>query len=347
MQAVEPLPGAGVIDWAAYVPTEDTTAMAEAARKHLGTLFSTDDLRGLIDGAAPPDIWGRLVEFGYPLIGLPESLGGVGRLVDLVAALEEAGRALLPAPLLTTVAALQTLLVVEALEEPGDMPLAIGWWSGPRTLDVLDGRQAAAVVTVSPAGEDALVEVHDPGPRTPLPPIDASRPVIRFEPREEPSRAVLVSAEADRVWSAARTCLAADLTGVAARALSAAVTHALTREQFGRPIGSFQAVKHRLADAFVQVERARSLTLGASVEVAAAPLGDQALRLSRLAKAAAAEVALSTSALHIQLLGAMGLTFEADASLAVRRATQTAPVLGSPGSLYAQVALTATAEAAT
>src|SRR5690606_15487652 len=123
---------------------------------------------------------------------------------------------------------------------------------------------------------------------------------------------VTLEASAHHALAAARACVAADLVGTAERALQGSIAHALTREQFGRAIGSFQGIKHQLADVHVLIERARSLTVGAAVAVAASAHSNESARLSLLAKASAADAAARAVAVHTQLLGAMGLTFEAD-----------------------------------
>jgi alkylation response protein AidB-like acyl-CoA dehydrogenase len=329
-----------VIDWDAYVPREETQAIVEAARDHFAALFSADDIRRTYDGDPRPDLWGPLVEHGYTLIGLPEELDGLGTLVDLTALLEEAGRALLPAPLLTHAMAAQALLTAGALDEAAaSSRLAFARVRGG-ALHVFDGADADIAVAVQSGDGTTVVRVFTltGADRDILPAVDPSRPFTRLALDDIPSREHPGTGDLDVVLAAPRTCLAADLIGVAARALDGAITHALGREQFGRPIASFQAVKHQLADAYVLLERARSLALGSAVTLGASRDSPEASRLTRLAKAAAGDAAAQSVALQTQLLGAMGLTFESDSPLAVRRARHTIPLLGNPGELYAAVA---------
>ena len=166
--------------------------------------------------------------------------------------------------------------------------------------------------------------------------IDPGRPLVLLDLDGVPARCVRsVEANLDDVLRPARVAVAADLVGVAAGALDHAVRHAREREQFGRKIGAFQAVKHRLANVYVAVEGARSLTRAAAITLAdpSAGLADARI-LPLLAKAAAAEAALGATAAFVQVLGAMGVTFEADAHLYFRRAQQTAPFLGSAAECY-------------
>ncbi|MDR7112255.1 alkylation response protein AidB-like acyl-CoA dehydrogenase [Microbacterium trichothecenolyticum] len=327
------------IDWDAFVPREETQAIVEASRDHFAALFSPDDLRRTLDGGARPDVWDPLVDHGYTLIGLPEELDGLGTLVDLTALLEEAGRALLPAPLLTHAMAAQLLLVAGLLDETtAASRLAFALVRGEE-LHVFDGADADVAVSVEAAGGASVVRVFTLTgvARAILPAVDPSHPFARLPLDGIPSREH-PAPHLDVALAAPRTCVAADLVGVAARGLDGAIAHALGREQFGRPIGSFQGVKHQLADLYVLLERARSLTLGSAVAAASARDSGEASRLSRLAKATAADAAARSVALQTQLLGAMGLTFESDSPLAVRRARHTIPLLGGPGQLYAAVA---------
>lgn len=334
----------GIIDWDAYVPSDETAAIVEAARGHFASLFTTDDLRRVQDGEDRPQVWEQLTDHGYTLIGIPDDLDGLGGVVELVALLEEAGRALLPAPLLSHAAAAQTLHRAQLLDVGlAAAPLALAR-SRERDLAIFDGSDAEVAVSVESSGDACIVYVHKLGhaPRDIIPGIDRSRPWVAVPLATIESTAHEVDATADDVLAAARTCVAADLVGVATRALDGGVSHALGREQFGRPIASFQAIKHQLADAYVEVERARSLVLGSAVALGADTRSGEASRLSRLAKAAAGDAAARCTALQTQLLGAIGLTFESDGPLAVRRARHTIPLLGHPAELYAAVAAEAT-----
>ncbi|NYE18791.1 acyl-CoA dehydrogenase family protein [Microbacterium immunditiarum] len=328
---------ASEIDWNLYVPSEQTLELEEAAREHFAALFSTAEVRAAV-GREPADhLWQPVVEQGYTAIGLPESVDGLGSLVDLAAVLEQAGRALLPVPLLATAAATQTLLAIGApVTEPPTQPSTIAVPRGAARWLGFDGRTATTSVAVDARDGGCRIRVLSvaSADRRPVQGVDDSRAAVEFA-----DAAVIdeheVDSDCESVLAPARVCVAADLVGVAAGALDGAIGHVLTREQFGRTIGSFQAVKHLLADAYVLVERARSLTLGAAVEASTAPLGADSRRLGMLAKAAAADAAVRCSDLQVQLLGAMGLTWESDAPLFVRRARHTAAFLGNADDLYA------------
>jgi alkylation response protein AidB-like acyl-CoA dehydrogenase len=180
----------------------------------------------------------------------------------------------------------------------------------------------------------ALFEVlHPEGLFRPLPAMDRTRPLGRIVLDATPAR--LVSTEGARIVARVRdlaiTALAAEQVGAAARALEITVQYAKDRVQFGRPIGSFQAVKHRIADAYVLLEAARSLALAAA-DSGAAP-GPAAA-----AKAACSEAYQNISGEMIQLHGGIGITWEHPAHDFFKRAHGTAHFLGSPGTHRARLA---------
>jgi alkylation response protein AidB-like acyl-CoA dehydrogenase len=128
---------------------------------------------------------------------------------------------------------------------------------------------------------------------------------------------------------------AADLVGVASAALHRSVEHAKARRQFGSPIGAFQGIKHALADNYVSVERARSLTYAAAARLgdpSAAPA--DAWTAAALAKAAAGDAAANCARTAVQVHGALAQTWEHDIHLYVRHAWQGAAMLGDSRSLY-------------
>ncbi|MBV9869032.1 MAG: hypothetical protein JO214_00150, partial [Frankiaceae bacterium] len=160
--------------------------------------------------------------------------------------------------------------------------------------------------------------------------VDPSQPVGSSNVSVAPE--IVVPVDAADVLAVPVIAAAAELVGVADAALSMSVGYAKTREQFGQPIGGFQAIKHRLADVFVAVERARSLTYAAA---AAASSGEgSVIRAAYLAKAAANDAALAAARACVSVHGAIAQTWEHDAHLLVRRAWQSAALLGETEALY-------------
>lgn len=334
----EPGLDAGRASWSSLVPSEEFREFAATAREQLAALFPPDAIRAIHRDGPDSTHWDELVAQGYTAFGLPEELGGFGTATELAALLEEAGRALVPLPLMTTAAAAQTLLAAGLAHDdltgtPTSLAITPATPASGETMPVFDGSLVAEVVTVAPDGEVARFAV-DGARRIEDRPIDPSRATAVLTLGDR--LGAVPAGRADDVLAGARVCVAADLVGVGALSLQASIDHALVREQFGRLIGSFQAIKHLLADTHVALERARSLVAGAAAAIAdGAP---DARRLSLLAKAGAAEAALRATNVRTQVLGAMGLTFESDNHLAVRRAQQTAPFLGSASELSARAA---------
>ncbi|NWF25340.1 acyl-CoA/acyl-ACP dehydrogenase [Streptomyces sp. PKU-EA00015] len=159
----------------------------------------------------------------------------------------------------------------------------------------------------------------------------------------------LIGAEGDggrvlgHVLDLACTALAAEQTGAAERCLELTVAYAKERTQFGRPIGSFQALKHRLADAYVLVESARSAALGAAFAAAAG--SSQLSRCAAVAKSACSEAFSAVAGETIQLHGGIGITWEHDAHRYFKRAHGSAQLFGPPawhrGRLAEDLGLTA------
>ncbi|WP_330288921.1 acyl-CoA dehydrogenase family protein [Streptomyces sp. NBC_00576] len=213
-----------------------------------------------------------------------------------------------------------------------------GWRLYGQVGQVLDGHSAGLLLVAAHAGGYArsrtllfLVPGDAPGlVRTRQTSLDATRPQARLELRDVPAE-LLGDGEADagdalsralvRVGDVAAAVLAAEAVGSADRILELTVEHALRREQFGRAIGSFQAVKHRLADVYVQVQAARSAAYYAAWETAStATTTHGGERVGGIALAQALESLRTAAAEGIQLHGGIGFTWEHEAQLYFKRA---------------------------
>jgi alkylation response protein AidB-like acyl-CoA dehydrogenase len=199
---------------------------------------------------------------------------------------------------------------------------------------VLDGHTADVVLTVAntSAGPSLFAVAADADglTREPLATLDRTRKVARLEFHDVPAR--MIGTDGDAAAGLARTCdlaiaaLAAEQVGAAQRCLDMAVTYAKERVQFGRPIGSFQAVKHRCADMLVLVEGARSAAVHAAES---ADRNDLPIAAS-VAKMACSEAFLQVALDNMRIHGGIGFTWEHDAHLYVRRAKATELMFGSP-----------------
>lgn len=288
-----------------------------------------------------PDAWRQayagVAELGIFGVALPEEHGGAdGTVEDLCAMVDEACAALIPGPLATT--ALATLV----LEQP-DVLQALA--SGQRvagvalTADVqfADGRVSGcaeyvlgadpAGVLLLPAGDTfVLVDAGADGVSVePLKATDFSRPIARVV--LESVSAEAVDAPAQRVIDLAATVMAAEAAGLARWALQTATEYAKVREQFGKPIGSFQAIKHMCAEMLLRSEQA---SVAAGDAAKAVSEGDE--KQLSIAAAVAAAVGIDAASANakdcIQVLGGIGITWEHDAHLYLRRAYGIAHFLG-------------------
>ncbi|MGH9103685.1 MAG: acyl-CoA dehydrogenase family protein [Acidimicrobiales bacterium] len=281
-------------------------------------------------------------EMGRALLCAPYLSSAVIAASCLLACADEGAKAdLLPAIASGDVIASLALCEGSASWDPGATRLPAsregGGWSltGVKQY-VLDGHVAQhLLVPARTDGGVALFCVDGDAAgvtRTPLPTLDQTRKLARVE--LEGARARLLGAdrgaEAGLAEALARSAiaLAAEQVGGAQRCLEMSVEHAKTRVQFGRPIGSFQAVKHRCADMLVEVESARSAAYyGAWVAAEAAP---ELAAVASLAKATCSEAFFRCAADSIQIHGGIGFTWEHDAHLYFKRAKADELLLGDP-----------------
>lgn len=218
-------------------------------------------------------------------------------------------------------------------------PSGGGWRLDGTKEYVLDGATADVLLVAARTAQGvSLFEVEAPhaaARREPSVPMDQTRALARVVLDGAGARLVGTPGDGERVLrhvlDLACTALAAEQVGAAQRCLDLTVGYALERVQFGRPIGSFQAVKHRLADAYVQVESARSAALGAAFTAARHPAGSGELtRHAAVARSACSEAFSSVAAEMIQLHGGIGITWEHDAHRFFKRAHGSAQLFGSP-----------------
>jgi alkylation response protein AidB-like acyl-CoA dehydrogenase len=279
--------------------TEDQRDLVAATRALLAGRFPRERLRAAAAGPGfDRAVWADLTEAGLFALRLPESLGGAGlRTPEAVLAFEEAGRALVPGPLVGTHLAAGLLRgEVVAVADTTRRPLLVAHLDAADAVLVLErGR----VLRADPAKLRAE-PVASVDPLTPL-------AEVRALPVGDP-----LPADAFRLRRDAALLTAALQSGIAGRATARSTAHARTREQFGRPIGSFQAVQHLCADMLARVEVARAAVYAASLTGAAADVA--------AAKLLADEAAVLGTRDCVQVHGGMGFTWEADVHLYLKRA---------------------------
>jgi hypothetical protein len=330
--------------------TDEQFAARELVRDWASASGATAAARAIEQGES--DAWrpvfGSLTDLGLFGVAVPEDCGGAGGSIeDLCAMVEETAKVLVPGPVATT--ALATLVVA-------DPQLRAALASGERTAGVaLDGdvefddataRASGTAPRVLGASEDtadglllvpaggkwllidpAAGDAADTVTVEPLHATDFSRPLARVVLASAPATVLDISA--DRMENLAATVLSAEAAGITRWALDTAVAYAKVREQFGKPIGSFQAIKHLCAEMLCRAEQ-----VAVAAADAAGAAGDDDDRQLSIAAAIAAGIGIEAVKANvkdcIQVLGGIGITWEHDAHLYLRRAYGIGQFLGGP-----------------
>jgi alkylation response protein AidB-like acyl-CoA dehydrogenase len=352
--------------------TEEHEALAASVRAFAERNIAPDTVRAALDADAAragaigrPPFWAGLAEQGLLGLHIAEEHGGQGfGLLELAVVLEQLGRAVAPGPYLPTVLAGAALSASSNAKARGE--LLPGLADGSRTGAVSlvaggtggltgrrDGGNLMITGSVEPVlgagladlvilpvqteqGEEWVALDADELAITSLPSLDRLRPVARVEAAGVMVVAdrVLDGLDGPQVLDLAALLLGAEAVGVAAWCVTTAAEYAKVREQFGRPIGQFQGVKHKCARMLIVLEQARAAVWDAAraLDDAAArpaqdPAGAPALA-ARVAAVIAPDAALRCARDAIQVLGGIGFTWEHDAHLYLRRASTLRRLLG-------------------
>ncbi len=314
-----------------------------------------------------PAVWSQMAEqLGLQGLAVPEEYGGSGfTYVELVVVLEEMGRALLCAPYFATVALAANALLTSG-DDSAKKELLAGIASGEtmatlaitedngrwdldgiqleakngalngHKMFVIDGHTANLIIVAARSDKGVslyAVEGDAAGlTRTPLQTMDQTRKQARLEFANTPARLIGEEGGAEagltKTLDLAAVALAAEQVGGAQMCLDMAVEYAKVRVQFGRPIGSFQAIKHKCADMLLEVESAKSAAYYAGW--AAAEDNDELPVVASLAKAYCSDAYFHAAAENIQIHGGIGFTWEHDAHLYFKRAKSSELLLGDP-----------------
>jgi alkylation response protein AidB-like acyl-CoA dehydrogenase len=301
--------------------TDDQQAVKRTAHDLLADRFKLERVRELADSGEYDDAtWREISELGWPGIFVPEEHGGHGLgMVELVILMEELGYALAPLPFLSNAAAGLVLLHAGTDEQrerwlpgiaSGEARGTVGWG------ELVPDADAAEVIVLLDQGvvprSDCEVE--------PVETIDSTR---RFARVRADGGEPLAGDDRDRVAAA----LAAELVGVAQRALEMAVDYARERKQFDRPIGSYQAVSHACAQMLLETEGARSAAYYAGWSADSEP---ETLPLAAsMAKAYASDAGWRVTAAALQVHGGIGFTWEHDLHFLLKRAKVDGQLYGS------------------
>jgi alkylation response protein AidB-like acyl-CoA dehydrogenase len=316
-------------------------AVRDAIRGVLADRLPVAQVRALVASGSGVDdgIWREAGTLGWLGLGLPEAAGGAGYdLPEEMLLFVELARALTPGPWLGTVLAAHALagsadhrrahaavlagtLRVAVLDDPADAGGA-GLVADPDAAGGFLVLGARAVRYVPADARGVSVEAH--------PSIDPTRKLGRV--RLDGAPAAPLAADAGALRARATVLVAAEAVGIAERTLEMSVEYGKVRQQFGRPIGSFQAVKHRCADMAVRAEVARSLTTYAAIALRDGEA--DAARHVRAAKALAVDAALANAGDNVQNHGGMGFTWESDAHLYLKRAWLLEHAFGTRAALF-------------
>jgi alkylation response protein AidB-like acyl-CoA dehydrogenase len=333
--------------------SEECVALRDAVRSLLARRSGPAAVRAAMESPLGYDdkLWSTLCEqIGVAALAIPEHYGGAGAgLAEACVVLEELGRTLTPAPMLGSAVVCGEALLRTGNDEAcerllpgiaaGTTLAALAWsgedWSPGLTasesgLDgrahyVLDGDLADVLLAVARTSEGiGLFEVPLDGVRRErVTTLDPTRRLAVVEFASTPARRLDTDGfDLPRLRDTAVVAVAAEQVGAAARALELTVEYTKQRRQFGRPIGSFQALKHRMADVHVHVEAARSALYAALVD------GDA--EAVTTAKVVCGEAFSHAAAEMIQLHGGIAITWEHDAHLYFKRAHGTALLFGDP-----------------
>lgn len=300
------------MDFALDEQQRDFAASIDAA---LGAADLPGAVRAWSAGDVGPGrkVWERLANLGVTALAVPEEFDGLAAdPVDLVVALERLGRWCVPGPVTESIAVAPVLL-------SGDERCA-GLASGelvatvalpPHVPRAVDAETAGLVLLADESGvtEAEAGKGHES--------VDPSRRLYDVEPAGEPWQA-----DINRAFEFGALATAAQLVGLAEGLLSATVDYAKQRTQFGRAIGSYQAIKHKLADVHIAVELTRPLVYGAALSLDPRDVS--------AAKAAASEAGLLAARSCLQTHGAIGFTQEHDLSLLLLRVQALRSAWGTP-----------------
>jgi len=330
------------------------SAVRELATEHAGSL------RAAITTALghDPHAWSDITAMGLPGMAVEERYGGGGGdLADLAVAIEELGQRLIPSPLFATAA-----LAVPLLQEAGD-EAAMGRWLPAITAGQLhataalpanasvradadnrltgvvnrlvDGHRADLVIVAAGDGRHLYgIDTAATGWTTSVTsePLDPTRRIATARLDQVAATPIEAHPSAlHRALDISRTLLAAEQIGGAQRCLDMALEHAKTRRQFGRPIGTFQAIKHLCADTYSDIECARAL-----LEDALTSRDGFAVAAAR---ASAGEAFVRAAERNMQIHGGISYTWEHDCHLYLRRARAGERLLGSVRDAYDEIAL--------
>jgi alkylation response protein AidB-like acyl-CoA dehydrogenase len=306
--------------------SEEQRMTAEVVQGLLADLCQPSDLRRLMQSGDARDEmrWQKLVEMGLQGALVPEDKGGLGlTAADFVLVAEACGYACLPEPLVENAGVTLPLLAAlsddgrcaEVLEHAlaGGMSVAL---LHPANPFVLDADTSGAILIAGNSNLNLVAPADVTLTRQPS--MDPFRRLFSLEGPLPAESGIGIASDLEQVLDRGTLFSAAQMLGIAQRAVDLAVDYAKSRNQFGKPIGSYQAVKHLLATAQVKIEFARPVSYAAAASLENFDIHSRArISHAKLAAAEAADLACRTA---IQVHGAMGYSWEVDVHFFLKRA---------------------------
>jgi alkylation response protein AidB-like acyl-CoA dehydrogenase len=328
--------------------SDEQLTLQHTVRDYFGERFPMPRVRAVIDsGTGDDEVWQGLMDLGFGAVVAPEEYGGLGLgVLDIAAAMEMIGYSSAPVPILGHVL--------------GTLAIACAGSDGQRERwlpDLVTGRRRACVAfdddasVLDAVGADLLIVQADGGLALAevdagvsieqLPCIDRTRTLSRIRLNGAPLQP-LPDGAAVGEWlhDVALTLVAADAVGGATRCLDMTVDYVSVREQGGVVVGSYQAVKHQLADLALRVEPSRGLYwyAGHLLDLNRPSVAADAARAAALAKAHTTKGFVEAGREAVRLHGGIGYTWECDVHFFLKRALVDREYLGDPHRLYARVA---------
>ena len=313
--------------------SDDQQAIKRTANEMLAARFKPERVRELAEaGSYDDDAWKEMSELGWAGIFIDEEHGGQGLgIVELVILMEELGYALAPVPFLSNAAAGLALQLAGTDEQrerwlpgiaSGEARGTVGLLRDGEARLVPDADAAEVIVLIAPGGSTSVVSASDADVE-PYETMDRTRRFARVRSGDGEQLGGDCFAAGDRI----ATALAAETVGVAQKAMEMAVEYARERKQFGRPIGSYQAVSHRCAQMLLEVEGSRS---GAYYAAWCADAEPESLAAAASgAKAYSSDAGWRVCGSSLQVHGGIGFTWEHDLHFFLKRAKTNAMLYGS------------------
>jgi alkylation response protein AidB-like acyl-CoA dehydrogenase len=311
---------------------DEQQEIKRTAHEFLASRFKPEKVRELAEARSYDDaLWNEISELGWPGIAIAEEDGGHGLgMVELAVLLEESGYACAPTPLLGSAGAALVISAAGSDDQrsewlpklaSGEATGSFGGFTDGQSTLFCDLPTADVVVTFD--GEGGLLAPASEVDFEPFEAIDATRSYGLVSDGAGERLPGDVDAGRDRLAVA----IAAELTGIAQRTLEMAVEYARERQQFGRPIGAYQAVGHRCAGMLLATEESRSLTYYAAWTADAEP---QSLPMAAaMAGARSADAGWQVPASALQVFGGIGFTWEHDLQFWLKRGRVAGRMLGS------------------